>query len=509
MNTLGNVEGWNGGQWEIYDSPCESGRNRNCFVPIAGGARHGRVSAAVSVSQFCLGSCDEFPGFGHSTEDVTVHIRSEHFAHEIQWRIDDASFMPASALGGYENHYDYYTTVSVNPGLHTFAFFDTFGDGWHGGYYELLDEDTSVILGGSIDGLVEQSGGQASFCVGTNANCSMHHRPVHINITVQTRDHAHQIQWQVDRSPVYGYDEAYDDNSTYSVYLVVQEGQHTLYCFDAYGDGWDGGFWEVRDRCSNLIAGGVNDGQVNFAGSEILFTVPYTDSCQGDDAPSESREIPVSTLSCGQSVSGDADSNAFGVVGSEHIFEFDASANYNYRHGVYHFSVCGIGTGSLLSVYDRDLQTRKVACYDCFEPETGCHFVDALLPDGPYSLVVLFGSTVHGSYQVHMTCFNGLANPDFDLYCGDSASVDNSQTVDQLFSFEMWEPGPLHVDACGATSSNPALRLVSDTMEVVVQSDAAGMLCHIDANIDDGFYVLIAESTNESYGISFNCDVSG
>ena len=386
INTLGAVQGWGGGYFEVYDSPCDVARglNSNCFVPVGGGQRDGVVDVVLTQTSFCVGSCVAAAS-DFTREELMVHVRSERFAHEIQWRLDDTSMLPISTNAVYENHQDYFTSVSVASGPHNFAYFDAYGDGWHGGYFELF-YDGLLILGGQTDGMVQNAGGESSFCVGSATACpEPTQQSVPINITIHTAVNANEITWQLDGGPVNGMAPGpfYADNAVYHVEMVVQPGEHQMYCFDSYGDGWQGGYWEVRDGCGAFLAGGEVDGRVDHAGAETTFMVPNTTHCLGSHVPGPAQDTTdVSAIVCGQT-SAESTNDNFGRVGSERIFQFDASATYNYGFGVYHFGACNLGAGVAMSVYTQDLQTKLAGCSDCIDPITGgCHFVDTVLEDG-------------------------------------------------------------------------------------------------------------------------------
>eukprot|EP01051_Picozoa_sp_SAG22_P034517 SAG22_NODE_15713_length_342_cov_1.082305_1_plen_113_part_11 len=61
-------------------------------------------------------------------------------------------------------------SVALNDptGPHTFAFVDAYGDGWHGGWWQLDDGCGQLLGGGPADGLVSGAGGTFNFS-GTNA----------------------------------------------------------------------------------------------------------------------------------------------------------------------------------------------------------------------------------------------------------------------------------------------------------------------------------------------------
>ena len=55
--------------------------------------------------------------------------------------------------------------------------------------------------------------------------------------------------------------------------LKLPAGSHSFYYNDQYDDGWEGGWWEVKDKCGVVLAGGPAAGLVTATGGEAVFTV--------------------------------------------------------------------------------------------------------------------------------------------------------------------------------------------------------------------------------------------
>jgi hypothetical protein len=67
--------------------------------------------------------------------------------------------------GDYANQDTIEVTQELSPGWHTINLHDTYGDGWHGGYFEVLVND-EVLVGGPDDGLVSYYGRSLQFYIG-------------------------------------------------------------------------------------------------------------------------------------------------------------------------------------------------------------------------------------------------------------------------------------------------------------------------------------------------------
>ena len=120
-----------------------------------------------------------------------------------------------------------------------------------------------------MTGLVTGSGGEAIFCVGS---CSGEVPPTDATLTVviHTVEFAEEITWNIDGGVVFGEQPQFESGMVYEEELTLPAGEHTIYYFDAYGDGWHGGYFEIVN-CGETIAGGAVDGLVEGAGGEKIF----------------------------------------------------------------------------------------------------------------------------------------------------------------------------------------------------------------------------------------------
>ena len=78
------------------------------------------------------------------------------------------SFMACEAATfGTHGYADYSVNnhiLNLAVGEHTFNYFDSNGDGWHGGYWSVIDPaDNTLLAGGATDGQVAGVGGEATF----------------------------------------------------------------------------------------------------------------------------------------------------------------------------------------------------------------------------------------------------------------------------------------------------------------------------------------------------------
>jgi hypothetical protein len=95
---------------------------------------------------------------------VVVHIHTTIFASEITWKIDGGS-----EFGPYDNYSDLDEVLQLSAGAHSFNAFDSYGDGWHGGYWQVSDDCGTVMAGGANAGQITGYGGEFALNVGDTA----------------------------------------------------------------------------------------------------------------------------------------------------------------------------------------------------------------------------------------------------------------------------------------------------------------------------------------------------
>ena len=186
---------------------------------------------------------------------VSVQVTPGSFAGEISWSLIDANGLTvASQLPGY-----YLSTAQVDTwvdladGCYTMELYDSWGDGWNGGVYTIIDSSlTSYGSGGLI------SGSFGSDIININSTC---------------------ISGCMD-STANNYDPlaAFDDGSCT---FGCAGNALTLNMTDSYGDGWNGNVWNMYDLAGTVVASGTL--LSGTTGTEVLC-IPdgcYTLSCDG------------------------------------------------------------------------------------------------------------------------------------------------------------------------------------------------------------------------------------
>ena len=261
-------DGWGAGAfWEL------SGEDA---AIIAGGPEDGAVEGSGGLTEFTLTA--DGPGIATAESSVTVTIvAGSEYADEISWNIDGGTAFPTTP---YEEGATYVETLALPEGRHVIYFMDSYEDGWAGGYWQIEDAPGGTLLGGGPSaGQVEGAGGEQAFCVvcceapceaGASADAGA---STSITIGIQTRQFANEISWNLDGGPEFPQVPYAENTQTNHGPITLTEGEHTLFYFDSYGDGWNGGYWTITGPNGEVIAGGETDGQVEGAGGEDIFCV--------------------------------------------------------------------------------------------------------------------------------------------------------------------------------------------------------------------------------------------
>jgi hypothetical protein len=264
-------DGWTGGgYWELCQGDCQGD------TIIAGGASEGAVVGYGGEEAFVLSDTGGIELVAETS--VGVRIVTLIYGAEITWNIDGGT-----EFGGYDNGVDQTDTVAVPEGEHTLYYFDSYGDGWSGGYWELLDAGGGHLAGGSEEGLVTGAGGEHNFCVGSVCDDFVAGATVAITVHIHTVIFGNEITWSIDDGQEFGVTPPFANGQEYWESLSLSEGEHEINYFDSYGDGWHGGYWEilpgtVTDAAElSVIAGGPLDGLVTGSGGDTQFTLVAVD----------------------------------------------------------------------------------------------------------------------------------------------------------------------------------------------------------------------------------------
>jgi hypothetical protein len=136
--------------------------------------------------------------------------------------------------------------------------YDSFGDGWNGGTYSIVDQTSGQIYG--TGGLASGSSATESVCWGVTAGCT--------DSTATNYD------------PLAGVD---DGSCTYP----CSDNEITLNMFDSYGDGWNGNYFVLTNSAGTVV---INSTIASGSSASELACLPddcYTFTCGGGSYASE------------------------------------------------------------------------------------------------------------------------------------------------------------------------------------------------------------------------------
>ena len=151
---------------------------------------------------------------------VNVQIYSGSFGSEVSWDLSDATGTIILSGTGYSSNMTYDNYIDLVDGCYDMNMYDSFGDGWNGGTYTVLDSlSGNILFTGGLTGFV--SFGSDPLCFGP-AGCT-------------------------------------DPNAdNYDANAIVDDGSCTysnctdliLTMMDSYGDGWNGFTFALNEQTS-------------------------------------------------------------------------------------------------------------------------------------------------------------------------------------------------------------------------------------------------------------------
>ena len=99
-------------------------------------------------------SCEE--------NEITILVNTNLWGEEITWNVVNSDSVEVAGGGGYDDNSEYYSEWCLSDGCYTFEMFDSYGDGWNGGSYEVY-LGNSLLSSGTL-----QAGSYGSISFGIN-----------------------------------------------------------------------------------------------------------------------------------------------------------------------------------------------------------------------------------------------------------------------------------------------------------------------------------------------------
>ena len=85
--------------------------------------------------------------------EVVLQLNTGDWASEVSWSITDSlGNLIDSTSQTYADSTTYYDTICLINGCYNFNMFDTYGDGWQGGSYQLSDSLGNIVSSGNLQG---------------------------------------------------------------------------------------------------------------------------------------------------------------------------------------------------------------------------------------------------------------------------------------------------------------------------------------------------------------------
>ena len=125
------------------------------------------------------------------TGDYELIINTLEYGREISWNITDADGNKIAQGSTYANNNTYTIPLCLPAGNYTFNWFDSYGDGWNGGSYSLLDDNGAILTsstpnnGFTGSSTFTSTGSSCSWTIASNiknSNTSFWAHPEQINI---------------------------------------------------------------------------------------------------------------------------------------------------------------------------------------------------------------------------------------------------------------------------------------------------------------------------------------
>ncbi|MGB6038029.1 MAG: T9SS type A sorting domain-containing protein, partial [Cryomorphaceae bacterium] len=204
--------------------------------------------------------------------------------------------------GDYPNYSTITELACLEDGCYTFELFDSFGDGWNDGTFELILNGTILASGTLEDGEFGSVpfGVNAEGCEEVVLGCTdpeaINYNPDateddgsceyfecetnEVTVVIFTENWGYEISWNIrneEGDEVAG-SGVYPNYSTITEWTCLEDGCYTFELFDTFGDGWNGGSFQVILNNNILASGTLADGEFGA----VAFGV-NTEGCEEEE----------------------------------------------------------------------------------------------------------------------------------------------------------------------------------------------------------------------------------
>ena len=318
------IDGWNG---DAGTCLLEYTIDSVCFDPIYGCMDPDALNYNPEATQDD-GSCEYQIECDLNT--VNIIISTQSWSNEIYWSLFNADSVSVASGNGYSiNNSEYLSQWCLEDGCYTFAMYDTFGDGWNGGSFEIILDGETLAFGtlnsgnfGSVDFGINQEGCvQAPPVYGCTDPEALNYNPdaTHddgscqfeldcelnlVQVLIFTQSWGSEISWSLINadSIQVASGSGYSNNTEYLSQWCLEDGCYTFLMYDAFGDGWNGGEFEIFTTNEVLASGTLNYsnyGFVNFGiNQEGCGEVPIVYGCTDPNAINYNPDATINDGSC-------------------------------------------------------------------------------------------------------------------------------------------------------------------------------------------------------------------
>lgn len=359
---------------------------------------------------------------GQSCPDnkVKLQLNTGNWAEEISWSITDtAGNSIANSEQTYLDSSTYFTAICLENGCYVFNMFDSYGDGWQGGNFTLVDSLENTLSSGYL--APQMAFDSTSFCVPFQLPppCSNNL----ISLQLNTANWAEEIAWSITDSAGNTIDtsaQIYENNNQYTIQLCLNNGCYNFNMYDSYGDGWQGASFQILDSLEYVLSTGDLEGAFDFG--QAQFSVNST-SCPilGCTLPTAANYNPIAT------------------VDDSSCTRMSDNINLLYHWSIDTLPTNGIG-GKYTEVYGVAINNKE---FGIIGSTMGTHIIDVTIPSASYEVAFIAGAyqgnVIHRDYHtmgnyLYAVCDQGASS----LQIIDLTNLPDYATVvydsDELFS---------------------------------------------------------------------------